>query len=121
VRIHFDADKGTRNNRIGYDFKDRRVIPTHYSIRSRYDRGVGGRHPKSWLIETSLNGKDWMEIDHRENNSELNAKNVTATFSISKREICRFLRLVNIGRNHQGNDALVISSFEIFGSLAEPR
>jgi hypothetical protein len=26
---------------------------------------------------------------------------------------------VNIGKNHAGNDALCISSFEIFGSLIE--
>jgi hypothetical protein len=28
---------------------------------------------------------------------------------------------VNIGRNHARNDALVISSFEIFGYLVEAR
>jgi hypothetical protein len=32
---------------------------------------------------------------------------------------CRFIRLVNIGRNHDGEDCLCISAWEIFGSLIE--
>jgi hypothetical protein len=92
-----------------------------YSIRSNYNGGLNGSHPKSWLVETSINGEDWIEIDHREDNPHLNGMNVTMTFQVSRNEVCRFARFVNIGRNHARNDALVISSFEIFGYLVEAR
>jgi hypothetical protein len=32
---------------------------------------------------------------------------------------CRLVRLVNVGRNHAGDDNLVIEAFEVFGSLIE--
>jgi hypothetical protein len=109
----------TRNNWICYDFNTRRVIPTHYTIRSSFGSGVNGNQLKSWLIETSIDGENWTEIDRRENNSELNCRNGTRTFGVSRSKESRFIRLINVGRNHYGNDALVISSFEIFGLLME--
>jgi hypothetical protein len=109
----------TRNNWICYDFKHRRVVPTSYSIRSNYNGRINSGNLKSWLVETSMNGDEWTEIDHKENNSDLNDRNVTRTFEVPGCQMCRFIRLVNIGRNYGGNDALVISSFEIFGCLLE--
>jgi hypothetical protein len=109
----------TANNWICYDFKNRRVIVTHYAVRSMYNGYVNGPNLKSWLIEVSLDGCEWTEIDHRESNADLNAKNVTRTFSVLRRETGRFVRLVNIGHNHFNSDMLCISSFELFGSLIE--
>jgi hypothetical protein len=113
-----EAIPHARNNWICLDFKNRRVVPTHYSIKSFCT--VNGGNLKNWLVEVSLDGSTWVEVDHRENNSELNTKNVTRTFQMIRCEECRFIRLVNIGRNHYGNDHLVICSFEIFGSLGKP-
>jgi hypothetical protein len=112
----------TRNNWICYNFKERTVIPSHYVVRSRNDEWgrPGSFNLKSWVVETSLDGTNWIEIDHKESNSQLDDKNVIATFEVSRREECHFLRLVNIGRNHAFNDAVVISGLEIFGALIEP-
>jgi hypothetical protein len=41
----------TRNNWICYDFRERRIVPTRYIIRTNW-HGRGGRHLKSWLVET---------------------------------------------------------------------
>jgi hypothetical protein len=61
-----------------------------------------------------------LEVDHKEDNAELNARDVTSTFRVANaNELCRFLRLVNIERNHFGDDCLVMSSWEIFGWLIE--
>jgi hypothetical protein len=111
----------TRNNWVCYDFKDRRIVPTHYSIRSpARPHGPGlGNYPKSWLVEISTDGEHWVEIDRRENNSELAAERVVRTFEVSGNQVCRQIRLVNIGRNHQGYDCLCILALEIFGSLIE--
>jgi hypothetical protein len=105
------------NNWISYDFKDRRILPSYYAIRSCYWGGVNHENPRSWLLECSLNGSEWIEIDRHENNNELNEENVTVVFEVARREICRCIKLVNIGRNHRSNDALAISSLEIFGYL----
>jgi hypothetical protein len=61
----------------------------------------------------------WTEIDRRDSNSDLNGKDITRTFVVLHHEVGRFVRLVNIGRNHFNSDMLCISSFELFGSLIE--
>jgi hypothetical protein len=115
-RIRSEDIPHTRNNWICYDFKERRIVPTHYTIRT-HGGGPGGTHLKSWLVETSADGKSWQEVAHEEDNKQLNGNYFTATFAVSGGEECRFIRLVNIGRNHHGNDALCITAWEIFGGL----
>jgi hypothetical protein len=100
-----------RNNWVCYNFKEMRIAPTHYTIRTYY--------LKSWLVETSADGENWREVDHKENNKQLNGAFRTGTFALTGGGECRFIRLVNIGRNHNGNDILSISAWEIFGRLFE--
>jgi hypothetical protein len=110
----------TRNNWICYDFRERRIAPTHYTIRTNNGDGDPAySHLKSWLVETSVDGENWREVDREENNNQLNGPLFTATFAVAGGGECRFIRLVNIGRNHFGNDCLCISAWEIFGSLIE--
>jgi hypothetical protein len=100
------------------DFKDRRIIPTHYTLRSYHEESVNNL--RSWVIEVSVDGATWTEIDRKSNNEKLHSGNAIATFEVAKHEECRLIRLVNVGPNHSGDDCLHISSFEIFGSLLEP-
>jgi hypothetical protein len=108
----------TRNNWVCYGFKERGIAPTHYTIRTNWS-DPGGAHLKSWLVETSVDGDDWQEVDHREDNEQLNGSRFTGTFAVAGSGECRFIRLVTIGRNHCESDQLVISAWEIFGSLVE--
>jgi hypothetical protein len=55
----------TRNNRLCSDFEDRRIVPAHYLIRAA-DDAPGWWHLKSWLVETSDDGENWRELDHKE-------------------------------------------------------
>jgi hypothetical protein len=112
--------KNQPNQMLIYDFQKFRIKPTDYSIRSHHTQGVNGQHLKSWVIEVSLDGSNWEEIDRRENNNDLNGSSFIKTFSISKSIECRFIRLHQIGPNHYGNNHLLFSAFEIFGSLLEP-
>jgi hypothetical protein len=107
-----------KNNWVCYDFKERRIVPTHYAIRTQSYR-AGGAHLKSWLVETSADGTSWREVDHKEGSNELNGRYFTGTFPVVGGGECRFIRLVSIGRNHRDNDAIYISAWEIFGSLIE--
>jgi hypothetical protein len=109
----------TKNNWICYDFKEKRIVLTHYAIRTNIN-GPGNAHLKSWLVETSADGENWREVAREENNQQLNnGSRFTATFAVAGGGECPFIRLVNIGRNHYGNDCLNISAWEIFGSLIE--
>ena len=58
-----------------------------------------------------------MEIDRRDNT---NGHMLTVTFNISKvsSERFSFLYLAQTGRNHCGDDRLVITSLRIFGTLS---
>jgi hypothetical protein len=108
----------TRNNWVCYNFKERRIVPTHYTIRTD-DDDHNHHHLKSWLVETSVDGENWREVSREENNTQLNGKRFTGTFAVAGGGECRFIRLVNIGRNHCGDDTLCISGWELFGSLIE--
>jgi hypothetical protein len=108
----------TRNNWICYDFKKRRIVPTHYIIRT-HGHGPSSWHMKSWLVETSTDGMSWREVAHEEGSRHLNGKHFCGTFAVAGGEECRFIRLVNIGRNHFGSDSVDISAWEIFGKLVE--
>jgi hypothetical protein len=109
----------TRNKWICYDFKERRIVPTYYTIRTRGYYGPGGPHLKSWLVETSTDRKRWRKVAHKEDNKQLNGNRFTATFPVAGGGECRFIRLVNIGRNHRRNNCLRISVWETFGNLVE--
>jgi hypothetical protein len=93
-------------------------VPTDYAIRTNIS-GSSFRHLKSWLIETSADGDSWREVARDEDNTELNGRYFTATFAVAGGEACRFIRLVNTGRNYNGNDQITISASEIFGTLVE--
>jgi hypothetical protein len=103
---------------VCYDFKERRIVPTHYTIRTNW-RDPRGVHLKSWLVETSAEGKNWREVDHQKNNKQFNGGFRTNTLALTSGRECRFIRLVNIGRNHFGNDILAVSVWEIFAELVE--
>jgi hypothetical protein len=101
---------------ISFDFKEMTVQPTHYSIRM-YSPGPNYSHLKNWVIEGSLDGKSWSEIDRRENNTDLNSSFAIKTFNICKVDTFRMIRLRQIGLNHHGNNYLIFTAFELFGSL----
>jgi hypothetical protein len=79
----------------------------------------GRSHLKSWLVEASADGESRREVSREEDNEQLKGSRFTGTFAVAGSGACRFIRLVNIGRNHFWDDCLAISASEIFGSLIE--
>jgi hypothetical protein len=112
-------------NWICYDFRERHIVPTHYTLRA-----YGNIALRCWSIETSLTGghDDWKRIDRRDGNSDLRWPPNTHTFEISQPEECRYIRLAQTGCNwpepESGNvwgsgSELFLLAWEIFGSLLE--
>jgi hypothetical protein len=104
---------------VCYDFKERRIVPRRYTIRTYDDDGYVGSHLKSWVVETLADGQSWREVAREEDNEHLNGAAFTDTFAVAGGGECRFIPLVNIGRNHYGDDEICISAWEIFGSLVQ--
>jgi hypothetical protein len=100
---------------------EKKVSPTHYSIRSKAAGGSSWANLKNWVVEVSDNGNDWIEIDRQTNNSKLDGKGAIAVFQASRQDVTgRYVRLANVGRNHRRDDCLSLSAFEIFGTLILP-
>ena len=108
---------------LKYDFKKRKIRPTHYSIRTRHDWGNCSCHPKNWVIEGSNtnNGFDWKILDTRSEVTCLDDKNAVHTFEIQpplpKNECYRFIRIRQTGFNTGDNYYFTLSVLEFFGSI----
>jgi hypothetical protein len=93
---------------ICWDFHEMRVRPTHYTIKSWF--------LKSLVVDRSLDGEAWTEIDRQTNNEDFNSDWwVTASFAVAKSAECRFIRLTQTGKSHWPAADLRIRAFA-FGS-----
>jgi hypothetical protein len=98
------------------------IRPIHYTIE--------GRRLKSWLVEGSLDGESWTEIDRQTDRTVWSDSGdlVTSSFTVSTPMECRFIRLTQIGKNSYpanqwdsgvGQYRLRIRNVEFFGTLYE--
>ena len=121
---YFQASNDPRDW-LRYDFIENKVIPTHYSIRTRHD--CDGNHPRSWVIEGSNTGgesdSEWTILDSHQNDSTLRGPSFSYTFDITNKETSnegyRYLRIRQTGYNSTSNHYTAISALEYFGSLIE--
>jgi hypothetical protein len=84
----------TSNNWVCSDFQQRRIVPTHCTIRSRGD-APAGFHVKIWLVEMSVDGENWQEVAREEANRQRKGKLLTGTFKVAGSGECCFIWLVN--------------------------
>jgi hypothetical protein len=107
---------------ICFDFKEMRVYPSHYTIVSPY--------LKSLVVESSLDGAAWREIDRTTDNYDLKGPDKTgfcareswasASFAVSNSPECRFIRPTQTGPRHRPAwSYLPTFSLEVFGTLLE--
>jgi hypothetical protein len=107
------------NSWVCYDFKTMRIKLSHYSLRSQSTDDKN--FLRSWVLEGSLEGQSWIELDRHENNSALTGRGATATFPVSHSSAFQFIRLRQIGKNNSNSDNLELCAIEFFGVLAEPK
>jgi hypothetical protein len=108
-RSHFDS-KQMSGQWVCWDFREMRVRPTHYILMAM---GL-----KSWVVEGSLDGKSWTEIDRQTDNEAFNGSWGPVSFSATPAEF-RFIRLTQTGKRHGGFDNLALRAVEFFGDLSE--
>jgi len=106
-----------------FDLKPtRRVVPTHYSIMHDQEKGYCLR---SWNFEGSVDGKTWVRLREHVNDTTLNAPKATGTWQIQPSATAesgepvgyRFFRLLSCDKNSSGDHYMVVSGFEVYGTL----
>jgi hypothetical protein len=103
------------DQRLCFDFKNRRVRPTHYSIHAHSSHFF----LRSWTFEGSTDGSSWISLAEEKDNATMNATRPIGTFSVRESGEFRFIRLRQTGKNTCGDDYLLLFAFEIFGQLFE--
>jgi hypothetical protein len=103
---------------VAYHFVEKSVIVTHYALRSNAFLNV--HNLMKWRIEVSDNGEDWAVVDEQEN-EKMCAKNVTVGFVVKAPAVGKWIRLVQTGKNSSGHDNLLVSAFELFGSVLDEK
>jgi hypothetical protein len=73
------------------------------------------------VLESSGDNETWLEIDRQTNNNDLrdDPYKAAASFEVTNSLEARYFRLTQTGKNHGGNDRLIIFAFEFFGTLVE--
>lgn len=116
-KSHFFASDDEANSWLKYDFKDKKVRPTHYSIRTRH--GKGPQNPKTWVIEGSNDDSEWKQLDKRTDEKCLDGNNLEHTFDIQTKlagnEFFRYLRIKQTGLSTDDDNMFALSALEYFG------
>ncbi|KAK8842837.1 hypothetical protein M9Y10_025703 [Tritrichomonas musculus] len=114
--------KDEENQWICFDFKERKIIPEYYSIKS-CNGGPDNCHPKSWNVEASENGISWTELDRQRDctifNDDYDLINNVASFPITRNVKARYIRIKQLGKNTGGNNFLYLQGIEFYGKLID--
>lgn len=107
---------------LTYDFKERKINPSSYSIRSNFYGDKGWNHLKNWQIEGSNDNSQWDVLDSRENEMSLDGRGLENTFDIhsDNDEFYRYLRIKITGLDSNNEFILALSALEYFGDIYEP-
>ncbi|KAK8871446.1 hypothetical protein M9Y10_007175 [Tritrichomonas musculus] len=114
---YFHSNQMT-GNWICFDFKDRRVIPTHYTLKS-VNWGVNSNHPRSWVVEGRTEGGEFETIDEESDCAFLNGVSLVHTFALSRpsSKEFKYIRVRLTGPDWANANYLIFDSFEIYGRL----
>lgn len=110
------------NSWLQYDFGERRVHPTHYSIRCR-NFGFDASNPRDWILEGSntADKNDWKKLDERKGDTSFMMASQSQTFDVREElepnESFRFLRIKQNGQSTNNKNWFVLSAMEYYGDL----
>ena len=103
------------------NFKDFGVCPTMYSLRHYNAHDINAL--RSWELQGSVDGKEWVTIKVHDKDSSLDKKSKSNTWTINKEdnnvqnEYFNMFRIQMTSKNDNGSWNLCCSGFEIYGKL----
>lgn len=118
---YFHSKEDDKDTWLCFDFKERKVMPTHYSLKSLAS-SKQYYNIQSWNIEGSNDGTKWEVLDSRQNEKSLDDKDASNTFEITNSsDFYRYLRIHQTGPNTYKNTdyRFIIRSIEYFGIIQE--
>ena len=103
------------NSYVQFDFKNLRVCVRGYCLRS----GNGSNGLRSWVLESSDDGKTWDSIDER-NTEDLIGHFVAKQYKcqVKMTSYRQYFRIRQRGKNRDGNDTLCLSELEFLGKIS---
>lgn len=103
---------------ICLDFKEHRIIPTYYTLKSTAKNWFS-MHPKNWIFEGSVDNNKWKTLDERKDCYHLHGYNLIYTFKVQHQSDTefRYIRVRSTGKNWGDSNYLLIDSIEIYGRL----
>ncbi|OHT01764.1 hypothetical protein TRFO_31278 [Tritrichomonas foetus] len=113
----FYESRNDENSHIVFDFIEKKVCVTHYSIRQET---VQSSFLRNWKIEGSNDSCEWKLIDERKDDKTLCITTRNAIFECQNAttECYRFIKLTQTGLSTGGDKSLRITMIEFFGSIA---
>jgi len=99
------------------DLKDQKAKVTHYTLRHGY---TGGSYfPRTWQFQGSEDGSTWVTLKQHNNDSSISTQMASKTFPVDQKNppFQRYFRIYNTGANSSGNNYLMISGIELYGTL----
>lgn len=102
---------------VCFDFKNKKVKITNYSIKS-HKRDKDRHHLRSWILEISNDGDSWTTIDEHNDCQTLNGNFITGTFGVKPNDFSRYVRLHQTATPWGGHD-LWFHYLEFYGYLQE--
>jgi hypothetical protein len=89
-----------------------RVRPTRYTLWTV--------DLKSWIVEGSVDGDSWTEIDRQTDNGVFESRwSHMCSFAVSALTDCRFIRLIQTDKGYDKENSLTFRAVEFFGELSE--
>ena len=103
------------------NFKKYKVKINGYSLKACSGNPNTCYHLRNWVIEGSTDRTNWVEIDKRINNTDLNGRDHQQYYSVTSKPIdeFQFIRIKSIGKNNGGppTDHLHFTNIEFYGQI----
>jgi hypothetical protein len=107
--------RNLQNPWVCIDFQDRRVRLTHYVLRAS---NLGDESfLRSWALEGSNDGEEWVKLDDRQNDASLTSNELIALFQVRQELEVQKIRLRQTRPNSRNQFVLALKSIEFFGTL----
>lgn len=110
-----------QNANILFDFKDRRIKLTYYSLQTPIQRTSD--YPRYWKVECSNDLVSWKIVDTQNDVESMNSNNVCNTFRCKnqQKDFFRYIKITSTGPCWSNKDRYYfdISAVEFFGFLKE--
>lgn len=107
--------KNQKNSWILFNFNNKRVSPSGYTIRNLNKGGWFSHSPQGWRLEGSNDQKNWVVIHEVKNNTTFQKSNEVGIFACQTSQYFSFLKLTQIQENLNKSDYFVLNFIDFFG------